>query len=109
MKKRPKICIVGLKCYDLLAETQVPRFIGGIETQLVLLAQGLVDEGCEVVFITYDHGQSDEEMLKGVRVLKTYRLDQGIRTLRWIDRARSLWATMGRADADIYLADGRRS
>ncbi|MEO7725374.1 MAG: glycosyltransferase family 4 protein [Chthoniobacterales bacterium] len=103
---RPKICIVGLKCYDLIAGAEMPRFIGGIETQLVLLAKGLLDEGSDVSLIVYDQGQAPEEIVDGVKVLKAYDLSGGIRGFRWIDRARSLWAAMRRADADIYLQMG---
>lgn len=106
MNRSPKICIVGLKCCDLITGAKVPRFIGGIETQLTVLAKGLVDEGCDVSLIVYDHGQRPEEIVDGVKVLKAYGLSGGIRGLRWIDRAKSLWAAMRRADADIYLQMG---
>ena len=106
MKKPLKVCIVGLKCYDLLAGAKVPRFIGGIETQLVLLAKGLVNEGCDVSLITYDHGQPDEETLEGVRIVKAYDPERGIRGVRWPHRARRLWSAMNRADAEIYLQMG---
>lgn len=106
MNRLPKICIVGLKSYDLITGAEMPRFIGGIETQLVLLAKGLVDEGCDVSLIVYDQGQAPEEIVDGVKVLKAYGLSGGIRGFRWIDRAKSLWAAMRRADADIYLQMG---
>src|SRR5690348_9967512 len=98
VKKSLKICIVGLKCYDLLIGARIPRFIGGIETQLVLLAKGLAGEGCDVSLITYDHGQSDDQVIEGMRVLKAYRPDGGIRGIRWLGRAKQLWRAMKRAD-----------
>src|SRR5690348_4138688 len=105
-KKPPTICIVGLKCYDLLAGARMPRFIGGIETQLVLLAKGLAGKGCDVSFITYDHGQTDDQIIEGIRVLKAYRPDGGIRGLRWLSRAKQLWRAMENANANIYLQMG---
>lgn len=105
-KNSSKVCIVGLKCYDLLVGAKVPRFIGGIETQLVLLAKGLAEEGCDVSFITYDHGQTDDQIIEGIRVLKAYRPDGGIRGLRWLSRARQLWRAMESANADIYVQMG---
>lgn len=105
-KNSSKVCIVGLKCYDLLVGAKVPRFIGGIETQLVLLAKGLAEEGCDVSFITYDHGQTDDQIIEGIRVLKAYRPDGGIRGLRWLSRAKQLWRAMESANSDIYLQMG---
>jgi glycosyltransferase involved in cell wall biosynthesis len=84
----------------------MPRFIGGIETQLGLLAQGLAAEGCDVSLITYDHAQTDDQIIEGIRVLKAYRPDSGIRGLRWVSRAKQLWRAMEKADADIYLQMG---
>jgi hypothetical protein len=49
-----KICIIGLKCYDHIAEKPVPQYLGGIETQMAVLAKGLRSEGCEVSLITFD-------------------------------------------------------
>src|ERR1051325_8218680 len=91
MAKKPlKVCIVGLKCYDQMAGSSVLRYLGGIETQLVLLAKGLRDEGCEVSLITYDHGQKDDQVFEGVRVLKSYSPTGGIRRLRWFSRLAKL-------------------
>jgi glycosyltransferase involved in cell wall biosynthesis len=107
MTQRPmKVCIVGLKCYDHIAEKPVPQFLGGIETQLVVLARGLRSEGCEVSLITFDHGQREEETFGGVRVIKSFPASGGIRGLRKFTRAKLLWRAMRRADADIYLQMG---
>lgn len=105
--KRPlKVCIVGLKCYDHIAGSPVLRFLGGIETQLVLLAKGLRYEGCDVSFITYDHGQPEQQIFDGIRVLKSYSLEGGIRRLRWFSRVAKLWRAMKIADADVYVQMG---
>lgn len=105
-----KICMVGLKCFDQLADRPVPRYLGGIETQLATLAKGLVKEGCQVSLITYDHGQGDEECFDGVKVLKSHPPTGGIPMLRWLHpRSTRLWRAMRRADADIYLQMGAGS
>jgi glycosyltransferase involved in cell wall biosynthesis len=102
-----KVCIVGLKCHDHIRGSKVPRYLGGIETQLAVLAKGLVAQGCDVSLITYDHGQADDETLDGVRVLKAYRPQGGIRFLRTIHpQSTRLWKAMRKADADVYLQMG---
>jgi len=104
-----KVCIVGLKCYDHLAEKPIPQYLGGIETQMAVLARGLRNEGCEVSLITFDHGQPDEQMFHGVKALKSYPPMGGMRGLRGLTRAKLLWRAMRRADADIYLQMGAGS
>ena len=105
-KKPLKICIIGLKCYDQIAGSPVLRYLGGIETQLPLLAKGLQREGHDVSLITYDHGQAEREVFEGVTVLKSYSPTGGIRRLRWFWRVAKLWRAMKMADADIYLQMG---
>jgi glycosyltransferase involved in cell wall biosynthesis len=101
------VCIVGLKCHDHLSGAEVPRYLGGIETQLATLAKGLVKEGCNVSVITYDHGQSDDECFEGVTVYKSHRPDAGLPFLRTFHpRTSGLLNAMRRANADIYLQMG---
>jgi glycosyltransferase involved in cell wall biosynthesis len=104
-----RVCIVGLKCYDHLAEKPIPQYLGGIETQMAVLARGLRNEGCEVSLITFDHGQADEQMFHGVKALKSYAPGYGLRGLRGPQRTKALWRAMRRADADIYLQMGAGS
>jgi glycosyltransferase involved in cell wall biosynthesis len=101
-----KVCIIGLKCYDHIAEKPVPQYLGGIETQLAVLAKGLRREGCEVSLITFDHGQRAAEIFDGVTVFKSYSPTGGIRGVRSFSRILSLRRAMKRADADIYLQMG---
>src|SRR4051794_21950736 len=97
-----KVCIIGLKCFDHLAENPVPRYIGGIETQLAVLAKGLRREGCDVSVITFDHGQPQTASFDGVDAIKSYNPSGGIRGLRWFSRARAVCLAMRHADADVY-------
>ena len=102
-----KIGIIGLKSRDHLAGEETPRYLGGIETQLAVLAKGLVTRGCEVDVVTYDHGQPAEEIHDGVRTIKCYGPDAGIRLLRFIHpRYTKLLAAMKKADADVWLQMG---
>lgn len=101
------VCIVGLKCYDLLTDAKVPRYLGGVEKQLVSLARGLVEEGLRVAFITYDHGQQDQEKLSGITVFKSFEPDGGYPGIRFVHpRMTLLWMAMKRVAAPIYLQMG---
>ena len=101
------VCIVGLKCYDLLSGADVPRYLGGIEKVLVCLARGLVQAGLHVAFITYDHGQPDAQVIDGVHVFKAHGPAEGWPVLRFVHpRMTGIWSAMRRADARIYLQMG---
>jgi len=104
------VCIVGLKCYDLLSGATVPRYLGGIEKQLVSLARGLASRGKKVAFITYDHGQPDAVDCGGITVYKSYRPAGGLPGLRFVHPRMTLqWAAMNRADASVYMQMGAGS
>lgn len=110
MAKHPKICIVGLKCYDLLSGAETPRYIGGIENQLVLLARGLAGRGWAVSFVTYDHGQPDGIDHHGIHIYKAYERERGIPGVRFLHpRWTGLSAALARAEADIYYQMGAGS
>jgi hypothetical protein len=79
-----RVCFVGLKCYDLLARADRPRFMGGAERQQVLLATALAERGHTVSFVTLDQGQKDGIIHQGVRVLKAFALDEGKPILRFV-------------------------
>lgn len=103
----PKICFVGLKCYDLIAGTETPRYIGGVETQQVLLARALAADGCDVSLITYDHGQADGAVFDGVKMIRAYRREAGVPGVRFVHpRWTGLDRAMRQAGADIYWQMG---
>jgi glycosyltransferase involved in cell wall biosynthesis len=105
----PRVCIIGLKCFDHIAEKPVPQYLGGIETQLPILAKGLRREGCQVSLITFDHGQADGQTFEGVRVFNSYAPSGGVKVIRSFARAMKLWQAMRTAEADIYLQMGAGS
>jgi glycosyltransferase involved in cell wall biosynthesis len=104
----PRVCFVALRAYGLLSARSDIKHQGGAERQQLLLARELVRGGYSVSFITLDHGQPDGERLDtGIRVFKAYRLDEGVRGVRFVyPRLAKLWAAMSRADAEIYYQRG---
>lgn len=105
-KESLKVCFIGLKCFDHIAEKPVPQYLGGIETQLAVLAKGLRLQRCDVSLITFDHGQGEREIFEGVTVFKSYSPTGGLRGVRGFSRTVRLWSAMRRADADVYLQMG---
>ncbi len=103
MTDKPSICFVALKAYGLLSGREDLHHIGGAEVQQVLIARELVRRGYLVSFVVLDHGQPDDEDVDGIRVLKAYRRDAGVRGVRFLHpRMTQSWSAMRRADADIY-------
>lgn len=101
--KLPSVCFVGLGNLAHLAPELGVRGAGGAELQQVLLAKALARRGFQVSMIVYDHGQPDDLRLHGIRCLKTFRPDAGIRMLRFFHpRWTSIWRALGAAAADIY-------
>jgi glycosyltransferase involved in cell wall biosynthesis len=104
---RPSVCFVAPNAYGALSEATGAAHVGGAERQQVLLGEELVRRGYRVSFVVLDHGQPDGEMLRGIRVLKCYRADRGVRGLRFFHpRLTGLWNAMKRADADVYYQRG---
>ncbi|HET7695331.1 MAG TPA: glycosyltransferase family 4 protein [Vicinamibacterales bacterium] len=102
-----RICIVGLKCYDLLAERARPRYVGGAERQQVLLARGLAARGHQVTLVTLDHGQADGTSHAGVTVRPAYAAAVGVPVLRFFHpRWTGLVRAMRRADPGIVYQMG---
>lgn len=105
-----RICIVGLKCYDLLADAPQPRYFGGAERQQVLLARGLAARAHQVSVVTLDYGQTDGEILGGIRVYKAYSPSDGVPGVRFFHpRWSGLVAAMRRAGADVFYQMGADS
>ena len=100
----PRICFVGLGTLPLLTREHGTR-AGGAELQQALLAKALARRGWSVSMVVADHGQPDGAAWDGVRTLKAYQPDEGIRILRFLHpRWTKLHAALRRADADIYYA-----
>lgn len=107
MENKLKVCFIGLKCYDQILGLQIPRYLGGIETQLVALAKGLTQQNCEVSFITYNHGQCEMEYHYGLKVCKCFAPGGGIKYVRSIyPQTWKLWKAMRKMDAAVYIQMG---
>lgn len=78
-------------------------FAGGAEVQQVLLATGLNSIGYDISAITLDHGQRDGASVNDIEIFKAYRQEAGLSGLRFFHpRLTGIWASLRRADADIY-------
>lgn len=99
----PHLCMVALTAYPVLAGRRDLRELGGAQVQQVMIARALVRAGARVTFICMDHGQPQEEWIDGIRVLRCFAPDAGLRGLRFFHpRWTRLRAAMRSADAPIY-------
>lgn len=100
-------CFVGLKCYDLLRNATVPKYLGGIERALVSLAKAMNHKGYKVAFIVYDEGQADVEVCNGITVFKAYAPKAGVKFLRLIHpQATTLRRLLKRIQSDRVIQMG---
>jgi glycosyltransferase involved in cell wall biosynthesis len=102
------VCFVAPKAYTALSGRDDVAHVGGAERQQVLLAEELARRGHRVSFIVLDHGQPDgEEIRPGIQAFTCYRLDRGLRGVRFFHpRLSGLWCAMTRANADVYYQRG---
>ena len=102
-----RVCIVGLKCYDLLARVPQPRYVGGAERQQVQLARGLAARGHQVALVTLGDGQRDGASHDGVTVHAAYAVNDGIPIVRFFHpRWSGLVRAMRRTAADVFYQMG---
>jgi glycosyltransferase involved in cell wall biosynthesis len=108
--RKPSVCFVALDNFAALTDDPKYGHIGGAELQQAIIGRELAKRGYRVSFITLDHGQDDEMELDGMRIIKAYKPNAGIRILRFLHpRLTSLWHAMKKADADIYYQRTRDS
>ena len=100
---KPHICFVAPNAYPILAGDQDIQRVGGAEVQQVIIAKGLAGRGYRVSMICLDFGQGNQIEIDGIRVFRTFRLDEGWPVLRFVwPRLFRIWSCLKRADADIY-------
>ncbi|MYM32539.1 glycosyltransferase [Duganella sp. CY15W] len=95
--------MLALTAYPVLAGRRDSRELGGAQVQQVMIARALVRAGIQVTFICMDYGQPEEEWIDGIRVIRTYGPNDGVRGLRFFHpRVTGLFKAMRRANADVY-------
>ena len=98
-----RICIVAPNLYPVLAGAREIAVIGGAEFRQATLARAFAAAGYEVSVVTQDFGQPDDEIIDGVRVLKTHAPRAGIPLLRYLHpRLSSVMRKLRAANADVY-------
>lgn len=103
MSALPRICVVLPNIYAVLTGAQGIKFVGGAELQHTIAAKALARAGFSVSVVCLDHGQSDGEVVDGVRIFKTHSPEGGIPILRFFyPRLYRTWMALKRADADVY-------
>lgn len=97
-----RICFVAHNAFGELTGADTGH-AGGVERQQAMMARWLAQNGVDVRFVTWDHGQTDGSAFAGVRMYKLCRQDAGLPGLRFLTpRWTSLNAALRRADADLY-------
>ncbi|XOV86654.1 MAG: glycosyltransferase family 4 protein [Pseudomonadota bacterium] len=101
------VCIVGLKCFDLLTNADMPRYLGGIERMLVALGRGLAASGLRVAFVTFDESDGQPVHAGDIWIFPAFRPDAGIKGLRPLHpKLTLLTRAMARTRANVYLQMG---
>jgi len=100
--RRPSFCLVAHNAVGAMFGGN-QGYIGGVERQTTLMARWLAARGYRISLVTWDEGQADDEVVDGVRVIKTCSRDSGLPGLRFFHpRWTSLIRALRRADADLY-------
>lgn len=101
--KLPHVCFIAPNAFPLLSGRGSVEFIGGAELQQVLIARQLAARGYRISMICLDFGQAEAMIIDGITVLRAFQLRAGFPVLRFLwPRLAKIWASMRRADADIY-------
>ncbi len=98
-----KICFIGYDNLPALSPEYAAHPMGGESVQQTLLARALARRGHDVSMVVLDYGQPDGELWEGIRVFKAFRLDAGLKVLRFVHpRWTGVWSALTRADSDLY-------
>lgn len=101
------ICIVGLKCYDFLSGAKHPKYLGGIEKDLVTIAKTISANGYSVAMLTYDHGQDSVQRIDGIDVIACFAPSGGLPILRFVyPRATRLIGRIIKSNATLTITMG---
>jgi glycosyltransferase involved in cell wall biosynthesis len=96
------LCLVAHFAYGAVAGGREGH-VGGVERQTSLMARWLSARGHRVGLVTWQEGPPHDEVIDGVHVIKTCRIDRGWPILRFFHpRWTALNAALTRADARTY-------
>ncbi len=102
--RRTRVCLLGLE--NLPAMSRDYAHVGiaaGEPVQQSLIAKALARRGFDVSMVVLDSGQPEGQVIDGVRLINAYRLDAGVRVLRFFNpRWSGVMAALARAEADVY-------
>jgi glycosyltransferase involved in cell wall biosynthesis len=96
-----RVCFFSPIAYSYFRPDRIP-WVGGAETQQVLIARHMLARGIEVSFIVGDYGQPETEIVEGITLIKSFTPFKGNRKLRFIPDMLAIRKAMRRADADIF-------
>lgn len=98
-----KICFVSPHIYSCLAQNGEIKTIGGAELQQMFIGKGMRDRGYEVSYISLDYGQPDGEIIDGLRIIKSFKPEEGLFGIRfYYPRLYKIWQALKRTNADVY-------
>jgi glycosyltransferase involved in cell wall biosynthesis len=96
------VCLVAHEAYGALVGGEHGH-VGGVERQTTLMARWLAARGHRVGLVTWSEGPPGDEVVDGVRVIKTCRKDEGRPVARFFHpRWTGLVRALARADARTY-------
>lgn len=97
-----KICFLAFGTFPLLSQHDTFYDVGGSELQQVLIGKELVKKGYDVVFIDFDYGQNQCEIVRGIKVIKTFKPQQKINLWEYVLHSHTLLNALLKSNADIY-------
>ncbi len=99
-----KVCIVAPYLYPYLNGQFPNEHIGGAEFQQQQIINALNKyPDIDISVITLDYGQTEEQYINGIRILKTHKPAGGVRFIRFFyPRLFLIWNALVMADSDIY-------
>ncbi|MFX0197724.1 MAG: glycosyltransferase family 4 protein [Candidatus Hodarchaeota archaeon] len=98
-----KICFVSNPIVDVLIESEKTKSIGGAELQMAFIGQGLKNKGYEISYATRACGNSEDQIVNGMTVYKTFDSNAGVYGLRYFyPRLYKTWMALKRARSDVY-------
>ena len=103
-----KICFVSTHAILIFRNTIDEEPIGGSEFQQSLLAKELKCRGFEVSFIVKPDIIKKDEWIEGIKFIKAYNPNKGIKYIKNIFQIYKLYLAMKKANSDIYYFRGAK-